>query len=642
MTKINDIDILSIHSNKINWSLKDESVKLYYKLKVHANGEVPVEIIRERRPNEPEEIMRYREKIYASKTSHPINKVITSLSKIYRNPDWKIDYSESEQIKFGETLQEYIEQNYPIYDKLDSWLFDECLQNLLIDSNAICVLIPLAFNVKKNELIKPIPFIANSDEVLYYSENDYVVLISDKEVEVQEENFKKKYKVHILSTQNEIVEYYIKDNQKGKEYVELNRLTHNLGELQAFRFRGVFYKNIDSDIVWKSPINSMVVHLDEAAREYSDLQAEKVLHIYSEKWQINTNTCKKCNGLGKYKIGLIGDFSTCTSCNGSGFEVVSPFKSHHINVDLSKPNSQIPPIPPAGYIQKDTAITKILEESVSKHLYQALESINMQFLFEVPINESGISKQWDRDETDNFAFKIATILKYIRENVAYYTNNLRYYYIQNKEQRLKALPKVTVPQKYDLVNNQLLIEEYKQAKDAKLSPAILASMEREIALKRFSHNESVSTFTALVYSLDPLYCVSEDDKMLRLQNKGITEKDYVISSNIHMFVRRALTEDSKFAEKEYNVQLSVIEKYADEIIKANSAFNSLLISENGENIPLENGNQLAQSVGGLTGMIEIVKAVASGVYDLDAVVSLVSQRFGITEEEARKQLGTPR
>lgn len=40
-------------------------------------------------------------------------------------------------------------------------------------------------------------------------------------------------------------------------------------------------------------------------------------------------------------------------------------------------------------------------------------------------------------------------------------------------------------------------------------------------------------------------------------------------------------------------------------------------------------------------MIEIVKAVASGVYDLDAAISLVSQRFGITEEEARKQLGTP-
>ena len=53
------------------------------------------------------------------------------------------------------------------------------------------------------------------------------------------------------------------------------------------------------------------------------------------------------------------------------------------------------------------------------------------------------------------------------------------------------------------------------------------------------------------------------------------------------------------------------------------------------------GNSLKDSVGGLTGMIEIAKAVASGLYDLDAAVALVSDRFGISEDDARKQLGTP-
>lgn len=40
-------------------------------------------------------------------------------------------------------------------------------------------------------------------------------------------------------------------------------------------------------------------------------------------------------------------------------------------------------------------------------------------------------------------------------------------------------------------------------------------------------------------------------------------------------------------------------------------------------------------------MIEIAKAVAAGLYDLDAAVALVADRFGISEEQARKQLGTP-
>lgn len=41
-------------------------------------------------------------------------------------------------------------------------------------------------------------------------------------------------------------------------------------------------------------------------------------------------------------------------------------------------------------------------------------------------------------------------------------------------------------------------------------------------------------------------------------------------------------------------------------------------------------------------MIEIAKAVASGLYDLDAAVALVASRFGISEQEARRQLGTPK
>ncbi|HPI55733.1 MAG TPA: hypothetical protein PLU10_13625, partial [Chitinophagaceae bacterium] len=58
-------------------------------------------------------------------------------------------------------------------------------------------------------------------------------------------------------------------------------------------------------------------------------------------------------------------------------------------------------------------------------------------------------------------------------------------------------------------------------------------------------------------------------------------------------------------------------------------------------LQMNTGGNLKDSVGGLTGMIEIAKAVASGLYDLDAAVALVSDRFGLSEQEARKQLGTP-
>ena len=51
---------------------------------------------------------------------------------------------------------------------------------------------------------------------------------------------------------------------------------------------------------------------------------------------------------------------------------------------------------------------------------------------------------------------------------------------------------------------------------------------------------------------------------------------------------------------------------------------------------------LKYTVGGLTGIIEIVKAVSSGVYDLEAAIQMVMDRFGLTYEQAKAQLGTPK
>lgn len=36
-----------------------------------------------------------------------------------------------------------------------------------------------------------------------------------------------------------------------------------------------------------------------------------------------------------------------------------------------------------------------------------------------------------------------------------------------------------------------------------------------------------------------------------------------------------------------------------------------------------------------------MKAVSSGVYDLEAAIQMVMDRFGLTYEQAKAQLGTP-
>jgi hypothetical protein len=49
-----------------------------------------------------------------------------------------------------------------------------------------------------------------------------------------------------------------------------------------------------------------------------------------------------------------------------------------------------------------------------------------------------------------------------------------------------------------------------------------------------------------------------------LSNGGITKLTYIISSNIHAFVQRALQEDTDFVLKPLEAQQEVIRKYAQE------------------------------------------------------------------------------
>jgi hypothetical protein len=51
-----------------------------------------------------------------------------------------------------------------------------------------------------------------------------------------------------------------------------------------------------------------------------------------------------------------------------------------------------------------------------------------------------------------------------------------------------------------------------------------------------------------------------------LSNKGITQETYVISSNIHSFVQRALDEHAGFADMELPKQKEIILAYAQEQI----------------------------------------------------------------------------
>ena len=492
-----------------------------------------------------------------------------SLNKIRKSSDWNIRYDTSKvspKINEDETLQHYCEYNYPFYSSVTNWLFNICLKNYLIDSNALCVVIPLDVFIAENEILKPFGLIFNSDNILHYKQDEFAIVMSTDQATynykgVEYNNGKIYYAIDTVRIQK-----WVQNDPSGNIVMEYE-YNHNFGKLPAFKLKGIFKRAYDTDILYQSKISTMIPHLKEAVREYSDLQAGVVNHLHPTMWAYANEECKDCLGTGKVKSGTRS--ITCSKCKGEGNKIVNPYSM--IMVKPPIPGQANVPTPPAGEIPKQIDIIKLQNERVNDHIYKSLASINMEFLAEVPLSQSGVAKEVDKDELNNFVHSVAEDLISILDNLYYfinlYRNKIR---IGNDKELMAQLPVISVPERYDIISGAYLLDELQRAKTAGLNASIIKNMEIEYANKKFNYDPQVKDSMELVYRLDPFPAISQDDKMAMLMNKGITTVDYIISCNINKFVTRAIMENANFASLTYEKQLDVLTSYAEEIIAANN------------------------------------------------------------------------
>lgn len=562
-------DIIAVLTG--NYPNKAECMALAKQLSVHANGEMPSEKIMSRRPSEPEEIKNYRKTIYVPKTKQAISKVIHSLEKIRRAQDWNIAYSPESVpsvVAENETLEKYCEYNYPQFTSVTNWAFAELLKRSLIDANGIVAVIMEQLPKSKSEYCKPVARFFGCDQIIEYVENEYIVLKSKDTTTYYTETKNGKGRrintngaIYYILTENEFLKY----EQVGANKFDPKQVfVHNCGRLPAWKVGGLYHSRKNNDTIYESRLSGMVADLDEAAREYSDLQAEIIQHIHSEKYAYTNTECNECKGTGHVK-GEDGKQTTCQHCNGTGRVLnTSPYGMHL--VDAARAGELQVPTPPIGYIQKDTQIAQLQDTRVRNHIKDALAAVNMEFLAETPIDQSGVAKAYDANELNNFVNSIAEDLVRNIDNVYHFINEYRYRTIvPNEEKRKAMLPAINVPTKFDIVNTTILMQELQGARQAEANPETLRVLETNYAKMQFNTSPVVAERLETVFDLDPLFGVKEENKMTMLQNGGITETAYIISCNIHAFVRRAIFEDKEFCKKDLNKKMDVLKKYADEV-----------------------------------------------------------------------------
>lgn len=572
-----------------------DAVSIYHQLRVHADGELPIWLIKEARPNESEAVQQYRQRIYEPETQNPLERVIGVLEKIRRSPDWMIRFNEdvAATIPQGETLKDYLTENYPVYDSIENWLFEEALRNVALDANAVCVVMPRNLHVADTEFVEPVAAIYNAPKIIEFVPDDYCVLKSDEYSSLLPPDLQQSRQTQIMAateyTPNTGVQpdfrsgyrklynlpyplisqvYYVittTDFQKWEETTDgkhqmTGQYIHNLGVLPAFQLPGKFFRRMGKSVIKKTPLFPMVPHLNKAARESNDLDAGVIMHLFPEKWEIDNSECRDCKGVGTTPSAQ--GPTVCKTCEGSGRgNSKSPFNVVRIKLaSLGQPNV---PVPPVGYVAKDSSIIDLQNTRVEKHIYRALEAVNMEHLSDTQLNQSGTAKAFDGDEVNNMIYQFAGNLVYVLETVIYFINELRYQYLLADEQKREMnLPVIAVPEKFDVVTTAYLIEQYQNAKNAGINSIMLRELQMDLSQKMFYANPDVAKHVQTIMELDPFPDKTIEEKSLLEAQQLATKEDVILSNYIADFVNQAKEDDPKFLDKTKTQKREILLGYA--------------------------------------------------------------------------------
>lgn len=553
----------------------DRSVYITNKLEAHSKGIYPAEIIEMARPNETQEQKDYRKSAFTPVTKTYFSKVVSTVTKISRAEDWSVKFPEQTDVSEDETLEDYTCENYPSFDSLLNWFFSLQIREMCDDPNGVIAVFPYPKLDPNNdaEFLRPFTFWFESEDVIDYKEGKYAVLRSAEKTTIRRGD----------KLSDEGLVYYVFDidswvkckqvGEKDDYRFELEGpFPHNIGSLPCFKIGGIIEEFKEGEMLYDSFVGDCLPFWDEALRRYSDQQVQMVLHVHSEKWEIEDTPCKTCKGSGSVmtQMGGKNHSVTCSSCYGSGGGTArGPFNVKMIKVaQKSGPTESITvPTPPMGYIPKPIEETKFIHDQVYENIKNGLAAINMEFLMNEPELNSGIAKTLDRQEMNTFFYVIARhIVKNILDPCYYFIAKWRYGRIYSEEQIMAILPEIRVPVKFDLLNEDLLIQRVSNAKTAGLSPGFMSEMERELAKKEFGEDSIQVQMLDAISQLDPLPNKDDQSKMTVLSNKGTTLQKYILSCNIQAFINRAVAENDDFFDMTYSDKMDILNGYVQEII----------------------------------------------------------------------------
>lgn len=610
-------------------------------VEIHAvKGVFPEKLFRLRSPNETDEEIKYRRDAYKQTTLPVFIDYLGVQQRAFSDSNWSIEYAPDNDVYImsEETFQKYVEEI-----NLEGFVFNLVVPNKGIDANAVLCIKPEIMDEviadDEQPLYEPKPYIYPCYAIQSYEEHKWYMIDTGR-----------KSTVTFGSNVEEsgyIFEFYDENNiwevvQFGKKNEYTFRITliftHNAGRVPVKRLSGVATL-VDNELVWQSPFCYATDNLDLVALDNSNLQISKartafpIPVMYGIPCEFEDATGNRCVD-GKL-TNEHGEQSNCSSCGGTGLKTrLGVNRTVLLNpaTPASDGDSKLTQ-DPLKYVSPSPEILDFLRKEISENEQRARKILHLPDADDNIKSNEGQTATGSGNKLKSLYAFIKPISDQVFDLYEFALNEIgwqRYGENFNK-------PKINRPIYFDFKTEADYIADIESARKSEL-PAYAIRQSILAYLKTFYFTDSISSKAInLIDYCDRLLGI-DNDEITTMGAKGLVAPyEIIIHYSAWTLLQNLLSENPDFFEQEASIQKEQFIQSAKDMAKDLVARDEVI-----DALTSDSSSQLKSTVGGLVGMIEIIKAVSSGIYERDAAVQLVMERFGLTQEQAERQVGNPK
>ena len=522
----------------------DQTVDYASDMAVHVSGAKPEKLIKERRPNESEEVQRYRLDVYKPVTKSDASRVISVMQRVYNPRLWAWNFPEIKSgLVEGDDLQVYLTSGMPRYRSLFNFIKNVYTSRALEDPNMVITVEP---DMYTDEMYEPIPFVFNSEQVLDFEDGSFFVLRDDDKIIILDTQYIRKLKV-----------------EKDRTFTLEFEIEHGFGIVPAFRVGGIV-KETNPPQWFISFIDGVRPHWDKAVTMASDEDGAIVNHVYPEKWEysVDCDNSECRGGVIDVTINGVKTTKTCQRCGGTGkISTKSPFDIYQISKDAINPDSPLP-MPPFGYGEKELDSVRFLDEKIKQEIDKGYAAVNMGILDKVGEDQSGVAKTIDRQDLDAFLQNYANhSFTYVIPNIIYLISSWRYgVFIKDIE---SIQPQITPPVVFDVLSISQLTDELKGFNESGVNRSFVNGIQIDIIDKRIENDEQKARLKAIV-NIDALGGMTNDD--ILAYGRAITPESRYIHVYAEQIVDALIKENPEFLNMDVVDQRETATEYASKKI----------------------------------------------------------------------------